>query len=135
MAPTLFAGTRLRTSTFVYDDPEHPDRPTGLIHAPDWTVEDRLLLMGFEAYEQLLCPGCKVPKALAWHSEMSGGWFKATKIVCHSCSASRAEGDEVAYAITVDDRSEEQKARKPLPPFRIGETTTEPTPAPSPVRH
>ncbi len=125
----MFAGLRHRTSTFVYDDPEHPDRPTRLIHSPAWTPEDRALLLGLEAYEDTLCPGCGIPKDRAWHSEWDG-FYEATKVVCHACSASKGEGDEVAYAITVDTRPADAP---PPPPFKIGETTSEPTDHP-PIR-
>lgn len=65
---------------------------------------------------------------------MAGGWFKATKIVCHACTAGRGEGDETVYVVTRDDRTPAQQA-EPMRPFKVGETTSEPTPPPStPVR-
>lgn len=114
---------RLITTTFVYGDPDHPDRPTSTIASPAWTPEDRALLMGLELYESSLCR-CGYPRSVAWHSEMDG-WFgddgEAEKYVCHACSA--LHGQQVAYPLAMNTRPADAD---PLPPFRLGATTTAP---------
>lgn len=114
----MFTGIRLHTLTYVYDDPEHPDRPTSAISSPQWTPDDRGLLMGLEAYEASLCR-CGFPKEVAWHSEMDGGWFEADEFVCHACSA--REGSPVAY---VRIRNTRPESKGPMPPFVLGVSTT-----------
>lgn len=120
----MFLGLRLITTTFVYDDPDHPDRPTSTIASPEWTPEDRALLMGLELYESQLCR-CGYPRAIAWHSEMDG-WFghdgEPDKYVCHACTA-RNDGQQVVYTVALDTRPDDHD---PLPPFQFGATTTSP---------
>lgn len=79
--------------------------------------------MGYEAYQARLCPGCGFPKEQAWHSEWDG-FYEATKVVCHACSAALPEGDQTTYVVTVDTRDPDAPAP---PPFEIGVTTTTPT--------
>lgn len=120
----MFSGARIPTSTYVYDDPDHPDRPTRLVHSPPFVAEDRALLMGLEAYEASLCV-CGHPRAVAWHSEMDG-FYDDKSYVCHACSAKA--GREVAYHSTVDTRD---PAKGPLPLFELGVTTVDASPPPS----
>lgn len=107
----------------MYGDPEHPERVTRTISGPSYTDEDHALLAALKAYEASLCPGCRVPIAIAWHSDMEG-WFDGGEgVVCHSCTAN--SDHEVAYGGKHHTRD---FAEKPLPPFVYGVTTTKPTP-------
>lgn len=124
--PTILRG-RMRTVTYLYDDPDHPDRPTGHVSAPEWTEVDRALLLGLGKYEDTLCPGgCGQPRELAWHDWMAGEEFEATKWVCHACTA--RTGHEVVFSTVAPVMSPERMAMRP--PFVLGETTTEPTEKP-----
>ena len=117
VAPTVFIGARAVKTTFLYDDPEHPDRPTGTVASAPYVVEDHALLMALGAYEGDRC-GCGQPRAVAWHSEMDG-WFEGESYVCHACSAQ--QGRKVVYTVAVDTRPPD---RLVLPPFVLGVTTT-----------
>lgn len=116
----MFLGLRMITTTFVYDDPDRPDRPTGTIPSPPWANEDVALLLALDAYDSSLC-ACGEPRSTAWHSEMDG-WWESQTFVCHACTAKRDDGQNVVYAIPVDTYPADRKG--PLPPFRIGVTTT-----------
>lgn len=107
--------------TYVYDDPEHPDRPTAAIQSPQWTPEDRALFIGLQQYESELCD-CGVPREIAWHADMEG-WFEGQRFVCHACSA--AQDTEIVH--TLVPTTDRDFTVKPLIPFEIGLTTTEPT--------
>lgn len=110
---------RQPTTTYVYDDPQHPDRPTGQVLSPPYTREDRALLMGLETWEASLCR-CGVPITVAWHSEMDG-FYDVDEVVCHPCSA-RA-GRQVVYTTRL--RSSRDPAL-PMPEFIPGNTITAP---------
>lgn len=113
---------RLLVTTNLYDDPDHPERITGTVQSPAWTEDDRALMLALQTYESSLCGGpCGQPREVAWHSELEG-WFESHKYVCHGCSALR--GEQVVYAVAVNEYPFE--AKPPLPPFRLGETTTPP---------
>ncbi len=114
---------RVRTTRYLYDDPEHPTRVTGAITSPEWTDEDRCLLIGLAEYEKTLCPGCGLPIESAWHSDMDG-WYEATEVVCHACTTRRPEGQQAAYSIIRDTTTPE--ARERMPAFELGRTTSEP---------
>lgn len=107
--------------TYVYDDPEHPDRPTAAIQSPQWTPEDQALLIGLQEYEAGLCE-CEWPVEVAWHADMEG-WFDGQSFVCHACSA--RQGHEVVH--TLRPTTDRDFTVKPLIPFEFGLTTTEPT--------
>lgn len=109
--------------TYLYEDPDHPERRTGEISSPPYTREDRALLMGLESYEASLCR-CGVPVEVAWHSEMDG-YPEADEAVCHFCTA-RA-GRQVVYATVRNTRD----PAKPMPPFVPGKTITAPDKGPS----
>jgi len=111
----------------VYDDPEHPDRPTGHVEAPLWTPADRALLLALGMHESTLCPGCGEPKHVAWHSWMDGE-YDAPTAVCHACTAQ--QGRQVAYGQVHRHASDDKVAR--MPAFVFGETTTEADPPASP---
>ena len=117
-APTLYLGLRLITTTPLYDDPDHPDRPTTLIQSPAWTAEDRGLLLGLELAEADLCR-CGQPRSVAWHSDMDGD-IEADVVVCFGCTA--IQGEKVKYAIP---RITRDFTARPLPPFQFGLTTTD----------
>lgn len=120
--PTVLRG-RMRTVTYLYDDPDHPDRPTGHVEAPAWTEADRALLLGLEQHEQTLCPGgCGQPRELAWHEWMDGE-YEATKWVCHACTA--RSGQQVVFS-TVDHAVRPERIAM-FEPFELGVTTTPPT--------
>lgn len=122
-APTVFMGSRLITTTYLYDDPDHPGRVTGSIESPAYTHEDRALLVALREWENSLCR-CGEPRAEAWHSGMDGE-YEATPVVCHACSAINHDPDKpdapkTTYHVVANTRS----ARKPpLTPLVIGETT------------
>lgn len=99
-------------------------RVASTIQSPPYTVEDRALLAGLAMYESGLCPGCKQPTAIAWHSEMDG-WYDdgVDKFVCHACTA-RADGDK-KKATYVLARHTRDLHKDPLPPFVLGVTTTD----------
>jgi hypothetical protein len=123
VGPTVLRG-RVRTLTYVYDDPTTPERPTAALESPAFTVEDRCLLLGLEAYEASLCPGpCGMPREVAWHSDMDG-WLHPESVVCLACTALRDGETEVAYSYLVNERTSHDD---PLPPFKMGETTLSPS--------
>ncbi|WP_221199509.1 hypothetical protein [Nocardioides soli] len=113
------------TTTYLYEDPEHPDRATGSFESVAYTPEDQALLLGLAAYEHQQQHGgmgscsCGWPIEVAWHSEMDG-WFGTLDVVCHVCTA-RA-GKTVTHTIVRDTRPAGHPA---LPPFVLGVTTTE----------
>lgn len=109
----------MSTTTPVYDDPEHPDRPTAFIQSPPWTQEDRGLLLGLELAEASLC-ACGQPRHLAWHSDTDGDW-ESEVYVCFACTAQRGGEDKVRYAVP---RLVRDFVARPLPPFGFGTTTT-----------
>lgn len=125
VAPTIFAGIRLRRTTFIYDDADHPARASGTIESPDFTIEDQALLLGLDLYESSLCPGpCGMPRHVAWHTEMDG-WFEDRAFKCHACTAMATpnkdgERHPVIYHISVDTREDAVE----LPPFVLGVTTS-----------
>lgn len=119
----MFLGLRLLTTTPVYDDPEHPDRPTAFIQTPAWTPEDRGLLLGLDWHEaeaEQMC-ACGQPISVAWHSD-TDGWWKSDVYVCFACTAREGGDHKVKYAYPRLDRD---LSAKPLPPFRLGGTTTD----------
>jgi hypothetical protein len=120
--PTALRGRRPRT-TYLYEDTEHPDRITGALGEPWFTLDDRALLLGLEAYEATLCPGCGQPKELAWHAAVQASW-DSEDAVCHACTT-RA-GHQVAYSRLTTSVTDEDLAA--LPPFVWGQTTTTPDP-------
>lgn len=103
----------------MYDDPEHPNRPTSSIPSPAYTDEDRALLMALEEHDASLC-ACGEPKTTAWHGDMDG-WYAHEGYVCHACTA-RA-GRQVVYGRIIDTRPAD---RRDLPRFQLGVTTTPP---------
>ena len=109
----------MATTTFVYDDPDRPDRPTGTIASPAYVPEDQALLMAFDIYEAGLC-NCGYPREQAWHSDMDG-WYEGEAYVCHACTA-RNGGEQVVKKVAHSTRP----ADLPLPAFVLGETTTTP---------
>lgn len=112
-APTIYVGLRLPTTTYVYDDPHHPDRVTSTVTSPPFTPEDRALLAGYAVYEQTLCPGCGQPRHEAWHSDMDG-YYETQLIVCHACTAKRDDDEKTRYQLVWSTRD---LAATPLPPF------------------
>lgn len=112
--------------TYTYEDPTHPDRPTGHLESPEWTEEDRCLLLALEEYESTLCPGgCGQPKHLAWHSHMEG-FYEATGWVCHACTVQ--QGHEVSFSVPAVDKDLTRARIDEFPVFELGVTTTEPSP-------
>lgn len=117
---------RRRTTTWLYDDPQHPDRVTGTVEAPEWTEGDRAALLGLQAYESTLCPGCLLPKQVAWHSDMDG-WFEAESAVCLACTAKTGTGDaaqEQVYHLVHHTQSDLEVAA--LSPLELGVNTKRP---------
>lgn len=118
----MLRGRRIET-VYHYDDPEHPGRITSAVAGPAYTADDRCLLLGLQAYEDSLCPGCGIEKDLAWHDWTAGSW-ESDKIVCHPCTA--AQGEEMTYQRTSTSLTEAELDQRP--PFEWGETTTPATP-------
>lgn len=110
----------MRSSTYVYDDPEHPDRPTGTIASPDYVPEDRALLLGLQAYEAGLCR-CGQPRDVAWHTEMDG-FYEARDFVCFACTALSGGDKNTTHTAVVNTRP---PTKGPMPPFVLGVTTTD----------
>lgn len=111
----------MRSTTFLYDDPDHPDRVTGTVESPDWTDDDRALLLALQMYEASLCPGCHRPIDQAWHTH-SDGWWETTSYVCYACTeAAAAEGDseQVTYDVTRLTLPPDRE----FPPFQLDVTT------------
>lgn len=123
----MFAGLRQIVTTFLYDDPEHPDRQTGSYPSAAYTPEDQALLMGLQAHEhrqeheqqRLGNCSCGWPIEIAWHSEMNG-WLETVSYVCEVCTVRK--GEQVAHTMVRDTRP---PGHPPLPPFVLGKTTTE----------
>lgn len=120
--PSILRG-RIRTTTYLYDDPDDPGRRTGSVTTAEWTEEDRAALLGLEMYEATLCPGCQQPREVAWHADAEGE-YDAVTFKCHGCSAK--QGRQAVYsAITVVPPAERVAT---FLPFDLLTTTTEPTP-------
>lgn len=113
----------------MYDDPDHPDRATGHVESPEWTDDDRALLLALAAYEATLCPGgCEQPREVAWHSHMEG-FYESTKWICHACTA--RDGQDVVFTLTEPDPDLPSERIAGFPPFELGVTTTEPSETPT----
>jgi hypothetical protein len=114
----------MRHVTYLYEDLAHPDRPTGYLESPEWTEEDRALLLALAEYEATLCRGCGEPKQVAWHSHMEG-FYEGEKWVCHACTAQADH--QVIYSTVQVDKDLPASHLETLPPFEIGITTTPPS--------
>lgn len=114
----------MRSTTFLYDDPDHRDRITGTVESPDWTDDDRALLLALQMYESSLCPGCGYPIDQAWHTH-SDGWWETTSYVCYPCTTQAAadsddgSADDVTYDITRLTLPPDRE----FPPFELDVTT------------
>lgn len=128
IAPTILRG-RVRRVTLLYEDLDHPDRVTCEIHDPDWSEDDRALLLGLQAYEDTLCPGCGQPKHLAWHDMLADDWM-GSGVVCHACTAMEG-GTEKPYFFVDLNPDLPQTYLASVTPLELGVNTTEPTPPPS----
>lgn len=107
--------------TYLYDDPDHPDRITGHLESPDWTDDDRALLLALTQYEASLCPGCGHPVDTAWHSH-ADGWWEAEKFICYACTAADDGDDKASYTISALTAP----ADRDWPVFELGVTTESP---------
>ncbi|MDN4173915.1 hypothetical protein QWY28_13220 [Nocardioides sp. SOB77] len=76
--------------------------------------------MALAAYEGQLCPGCRQPIALAWHSDMDG-YYDAESYVCHACTARSDSDEKTRWVIAHHTRDLDAN---PVPPFVLGVTTT-----------
>lgn len=123
--PSILRG-RIRTTTYLFDDPENPGRRTGSVTTAEWTEEDRAALLGLEMYEATLCPGCQEPRETAWHADAEGE-YEAQRFVCHGCLA-KSDGHQASavYSVLTGVPSPERVAK--FLPFDLLTTTTEPTP-------
>lgn len=108
----MFVGLRIPTTTYLYDDPDHPDRVTGSIGSPAYTPEDQALLIALRAHDNTRCR-CGEPVDVAWNPEMDG-WYEATEHQCHACTA-RNGGKPVNYT-TVTNTRPASKGPLPSPP-------------------
>jgi len=123
LAPSILRG-RIRTTTYLYDDPEHPGRVTGSVQSPAWTDDDRAALLALELHEGRHCPGCGEPKETAWHADAEGH-YEATRFVCHGCAA-RSGPNQAVHTVLTGVPSAETVAT--FVPFDLLTTTTEPPP-------
>lgn len=94
------------------------------VEAPEWTDEDRRLLLAYQRYLDEHCPGCGHPKATAWHPDNDGFFEADHQVICHACTAIKAastpdaagekhkEVEPVVYLSVTDTRD---YARRPLP--------------------
>ena len=57
-----------------------------------WAVEDRLLALALQAYEDGLCGQCGQPRDRAWNED-SEGWYTAHRATCHACRARELDAD------------------------------------------
>lgn len=90
------------------------------MESPDFTDDDRALLMALDAWEDTLCPGpCGQPKAKAWHTD-TDGWWEHASYHCYACSEIR--GDDVVYDGVRSTLPEDRV----LSPFELGVTTFSP---------
>lgn len=111
---------RCRIQTYLYDDPDHPHRPSGVIESPAYTDDDRSLLLALQAHEDSLCR-CGEPKSQVWHSDIDG-WLESVDFVCHGCTALN-DGKQVVYhSLRFLDGE-----LPTLTPLEIGVNTTPPT--------
>lgn len=108
-------------TTYVYGDPEHPDRVTATYTASPWTDEDRLLMLAYAEYKNTLCPGCGHPKDTAWHPDNDGFFEVVREYVCHACAAIDAHGLDPEHRppprphlVVADTRDYDER---PLPPL------------------
>lgn len=127
----------MATTTYVYDDRDParpPARPPGspariveTIESPAWTPEDRALLIALEIAEESECPGCRIPRSIAWHSDMDG-WWSVESYVCHACTARSRAGDsdtaEKSEPVTYLAVRNTRPGDTPLTPFQLGKTTS-----------
>lgn len=123
MAPTVFLGLRGVTTTYLYDDLEHPTRPTGSVTSPPYTPEDQALLIALARWEQSLCTGCGHPRDIAWHADMEG-WYDAAEYVCHACTANSRDGEQVVHRIVTS--TYDPATGGVLRDFTLADTTTAP---------
>lgn len=90
------------------------------METPDFTDDDRALLLALQAWEATLCPGqCGLPKELAWHTDAEG-WFEHTRFQCFACSEIRGE------PVTYEGVRSELPEDRVLAPFELGVTTFSP---------
>lgn len=123
LAPSILRG-RIQTTTYLYEDTEHPDRPTGAVRSPAWTEDDRSLLLGLAEYELTLCPGgCGQPRTTAWHADAEGH-YEGHTFVCHACTAKA--GKQVVFSVL--SLAPPADVVTKFMPFDLLKTTTEPTP-------
>lgn len=107
-------------TTLIYGDPDRPERVTAQVQAAPFTAEDRGLLIGLHRWESGLCPGCREPRSVAWHSDMDG-FYDGEGFVCHACTARDGGEKKVIYRYATTSRDFDAR---PLPPFEYGVTTT-----------
>jgi hypothetical protein len=87
-------------------------------------VEDRALMLAWQAYKGTLCPGCGHPKATAWHED-NDGWFEQhLRVTCHACTAMRpADADgkvqPMEYVDVVDTRDYDEHPLPLIMPTRL----------------
>lgn len=101
---------------YQYDD---QGRLVRSIQQPEWTAEDRALMLARAMYLRTLCPGiCGQPKELAW-SPHNEGWYEAgEEHVCHACTSLQNHGrkpDEQAPVVFLDLDYTRDHATHPLP--------------------
>lgn len=118
----MFRG-RIRRVTYLYEDPDHPDRPSGHLESPEWTAADRALLVALARYEGTLCPGCGQPKQLAWHGDLTD-WWEADRFICGGCTAKAGGVEQVFASARLQIAVEDLPA---LAPLEIGVNTRAPS--------
>jgi hypothetical protein len=85
----VFRGRPTRT-VHLYDD---EGRLARSITESPWSDEDRALMLAYRMWRHSICEGCGQPKRLAHHPD-NDGWYEATPVVCHGCTAMRRKANE-----------------------------------------
>jgi len=123
VAPTVFAGLRRIETTYLYEDPEHPERVTSSFQSAEYTPADQALLMGLAAAEEQSKHSrqgncvCGFPIEVAWHSDLNG-WWQVDEYVCEVCTVRK--GEQVTHKLVRNTWPPD----KPLTPFSLDSTVT-----------
>ena len=64
-----------------------------------WTLIDKALLLGWQTYQDELCPRCGVPMWLG-HSEDPNIIFELKETVCYSCKDIESDKKEAGPGVT-----------------------------------
>jgi hypothetical protein len=74
-------------SRFLGRPQVHLDGHGRVIPVPEWTDEDRALVLAFLAWESELCPGCRQPLSDTTRPEAENLYLPEKPTRCHYCTA------------------------------------------------